>query len=75
LSGEDVVDGNLTNFDSVNDEREALAGSKVLASMISVGIRECVDLDLAIDQVDDPVGRDAAAAVDPRQFSVFDETQ
>ena len=41
--------------------------------MVAVGLGEGVDLDLAVDEVDDPVGRDAAAAVDPGQLAVLVE--
>jgi hypothetical protein len=48
-SGQDIGDGDPADLGSVDDDREKLAGGKVLARVVTFEIGESVDLDLAVD--------------------------
>jgi hypothetical protein len=70
-SGQDVGDGDPTDLDSINEYGDILAGREVLSRMVTIGVRNGVHLDLAVYEVDDPVGRDPAASIHTGQLAVF----
>ena len=59
---QDFSDGDLADLETVDHDRYGLALFEDAARRITVRVRTGVDLDLAVDQVDDPVDGDAAFA-------------
>src|SRR5947208_15915826 len=64
-SGQDVVDGDLAELSAVDHQGDLLAGLEDPARLVTGRTGSGVNLDLAIDQVDDPIHRDAAAGIRP----------
>src|SRR5271157_4652026 len=64
LSRQDVVDGDLAALPAVHHDGDLLTGWEVLPGRITGRSRIGVDLDPAVDQVDDPVNGDAGAPIE-----------
>src|SRR5208337_537761 len=64
LSRQDVVDSDLAALPAVDHHGDLLTGREVLPGRITGRPRIGVDLDPAVDQVDDPVNGDAAAPIE-----------
>src|SRR5690242_10431840 len=62
-SGQEVGDGDSADLDAVDDQRHILPGLEDFAQAVLASPGVGVDLNLAVDQVDDPVHRDPAAGV------------
>jgi hypothetical protein len=61
----------LSDFDPIDDHGKDVTGRQHFERLVTGRAGIGVDLDLAVHQVDDPVERDARAAVDLRQLAVI----
>lgn len=62
-SGQNVRYGDLSDFNAIDHHWNILTGGVINAIGISVRSRIGVDLDVTIDQVDNPVDCDAAPGI------------
>jgi hypothetical protein len=62
-SDQNVRYGDLPDFNPIDHHRNIETGSEINAIRITVQSRSCVHLDLTIDQIDNPVDRDAAPRI------------
>ena len=70
-SRQDIGYRNLSDFDPINDHDPHMTWRQNFQRLVTVSSRIGVHLDLAVDQVDDPLERDARPAVDLRLFAIF----
>ena len=61
---QDVVDGDLPDLMAVDHDRDRLSLLEIHPRAVALGSRIAVDLDLAIDQIHDPVHRNSRRPVD-----------
>ncbi len=70
LSRQDVIDGDLVALLPVDDHGDLLTGQEVRSGRMTARSRIGVDIDPAVEQVDDPVDADAAAPVDASLLAI-----
>src|SRR5208282_93198 len=75
LPGQDVRHCDPAQLRPLEEKRDGLVRREYLDRSIPVGSRIGVDLDLAINQVDDPVHRDATSTVNKSHLAIFEEAR
>jgi hypothetical protein len=74
-SRHEIIDGDVAEIDSVDNKRHLLADYVVRPELVTVRSRVEVNLNLAVDHVDDPVVGDARSGVDVRLSTIVGQAQ